>query len=108
MARQKCPLNQKRDELRAWFDACDPTKTQVKDARKRSAKLIWERQTAAEQDSQETHDDNGIGYGAYDAKFAARIVKWNGMLTDKMAMAARKLLRKYAKQLADITLRKEA
>lgn len=107
MARTKSPLNQRRDKIRAWFDSCDPKDTQVRDALKRAAKLIWQRQTLAEQDSEETHDHNSIGYGAYDAKFAARIVNWKGMLTEKMALAARKMLRKYALQLADIALRKE-
>jgi len=107
MPRAKSPLNQKRDEIRAWFDSCDPKQTQVKDALKRAAKMIWDYQTLAEQEAGETKDHNGVGYGAYDAKFAARIVNWNGTLTDKLAFAARKMLRKYAKQLAGIVLRKE-
>lgn len=108
MARTKKPINVKRDEIRAWFDSCDPTKTQIKDALKRAAKMIWQYQTPAEQDAGETKDHNGVGYGAYDAKFAARIVHWKGTLTDKLAFAARKMLRKYALQLAAIKLRKEA
>lgn len=107
MARTKNPINVKRDEIRAWFDSCDPTKTQTKDALKRAAKLIWNYQTLAEQATGETKDHNGVGYGAYDAKFAGRIVNWNGTLTDKLAFASRKMLRKYALQLASITLRKE-
>lgn len=108
MARTKKPINVKRDEIRAWFDSCDPTKTQIKDTLKRAAKMIWQYQTPAEQDAGETKDHNGVGYGAYDAKFAARIVHWKGTLTDKLAFAARKMLRKYALQLAAIKLRKEA
>lgn len=108
MARKKSPLNQKRDEIRTWFDSCDPSKTQVRDALKRAANLIWQRQTLTEQDAEATTDDNGIGYGAFDAKFAARIVHWKGMLTERMALAARNMLRKYARQLAEITLRREA
>ncbi len=107
MPRTKSPINAKCDEIRTWFDACDPTKTQVKDALKRAAKMIWEYQTFAEQESASTTDHNGVGYNGYDANFAARIVNWNGTLTTKLAMAARKMLRKYAKQLAGITLRKE-
>ncbi len=106
--RKKSELNQRRDKIRAWFDNCDPAQTQVRDNLKRAAKLIWQRQTIAEQDAGETHDHNGIGYGAYDAKFAERIVKWHGMLTESMAIAARKMLKKYARQLADIALKKEA
>lgn len=106
MARTKSPLNVKRDEIRAWFDRCDPKTTQVKDALKRAAKMIWKYQTQEEQDSATTTDHNGVGYGAYDVKFAHRIVDWEGTLTTKMAMSARKMLRKYAKQLAGIALRK--
>lgn len=108
MARTKCPLNVRCDEIRAWFKDCDPTKTQIKDALKRAAKMIWEYQTLAEQESATTTDDNGVGYNGYDADFAHRIVNWQGTLTDKMAMAARKMLKKYAKQLAGIALRKES
>lgn len=106
MARQKNPLNQRRDEIREWFANCDPVTTQTRDNLKRAAKLIWERQTFAEQDSETTTDDNGIGYNGFDAKFASRIVHWKGTLTVKMAMAARKMLRKYARQLAEIALTK--
>ncbi len=108
MARQKSPLNLKRDEIRTWFDNCDPKETRVRDAIKRGVKLIWQYQTPQEQTEETTRDHNGVGFGAYDARLAARIVNWRGMLTEKMAFAARKLIRKYAKQLADITLRKES
>lgn len=107
MARTKSPLNTKRDEIRAWFDACDPTQTQTKDALKRAAKMVWEYQTLAEQESATTTDHNGVGYNGYDADFAARIVNWKGTLTNRLALAARKMLRKYAKQLASIALKKE-
>lgn len=70
--------------------------------------MIWEYQTAAEQDSATTTDDNGVGYNGFDADFASRIINWKGTLTTRMAMAARKMLKKYAKQLAGIALRKEA
>ena len=108
MARTKRPINVKRDEIRAWFDSCDTTETQTKDALKRAAKMIWDYQTLSEQDSATTQDHNGVGYNGYDADFAHRIVKWKGTLTDRMALAACRMLRKYALQLAGITLRKEA
>ena len=106
--RKRNPVLVKRDQIRAWFDSCDPTTTQVKDALKRAAKMIWQRQTLSEQESITTIDDNGVGYNGYDADFASRIVNWKGTLTDKMAFAARKMLRKYARQLAGIALKKEA
>lgn len=107
MTRTKSPVNVKRDEIQAWFDTCDSTTTQVKDALKRAAKLIWDYQTLAEQESATTTDHNGVGYNGYDADFAHRIVNWKGTLTNKMAFGARKMLRKYARQLAETALRKE-
>jgi len=107
VSRTKNPTNKKRDEIRAWFNNCDPTKTQTRDALKRAAKLLWQRQTLAEQDAGVTTDSNGVGYNGYDADFASRIVHWKGTLTEKMAFAARKMLKKYSRQLAEITLRKE-
>ncbi len=100
MPKAKSPLRIKTDEIRAWFANCDPTQTQVKDALKRAAKLIWEYQTSQEQQSGTTIDHNGVGYNGVDADFASRIVNWRGTLTNRMAMAARKMLKKYAKQLA--------
>lgn len=106
MAREKSPLNKRRDIIRTWFDSCDPTETRIKDALKKAAKMIWDYQTLAEQDSVTTKDHNGVGYNRVDADFAYRIVHQKGTLPPKMAMGARKMLRKYARQLAGIALRK--
>lgn len=106
MARKKSPLNERRDKIREWFDNCNPSDTQVRDALKRAAKLIWNRQTDAEKIAEQTHDHNGVGYGAFDVDFATRIVNWNGTITERMASSARKMLRKYARQLAEIALEK--
>ena len=103
----KSPVNLKRDEIRHWFDSCDPTQTQVKDALKRAAKMIWAYQTLHEQDSATTIEHNGVGYNGRDAEFASRIINWKGTLTDRLAMAARKMLRKYALQLAKIKMSRE-
>jgi len=102
------PLEKRRNDYRAWFDKCNPQETQVRDALKRAAKLIWSRQTLTEQNTEETRDHNGIGYGAFDAKFAGRLVNWKGTYTHKMANAACKMLRKYSRQLAEIKLAEEA
>ncbi len=105
--RKKSELNHRRDEIRAWFKNCDPKETQVRDNLKRAAKLIWQRQTHQEQDSAKTIDHNGIGYNGYDADFASRIINWKGTLTEQMAFGARKMLKKYARQLADIALKRK-
>ena len=105
---KKLPLTIRTELVRQWFKTCDPKATQVRDHLKRAANLIWQRQTFAEQDLVSTIDHNGIGYNGRDADFASRIINWRGTLSVKMAFAARKMLQKYAKQLADIALRKEA
>lgn len=107
MARKKSPLNERRDKIRAWFDNCNPGDTQVRDALKRAAKMIWARQTDAEKIAEQTRDHNGVGYGAFDVEFGTRIANYNGMITERMARGARKMLRKYARQLAEIALKKE-
>ena len=104
---RKLPLTIRTEAIRAWFDNCDPTQTQVRDALKRAAKLIWAYQTLDEQATATTKDHNGVGYNGVDSEFASRIVNWRGTLTPRMALAARKMLRKYARQLAGIKLREE-
>lgn len=103
----KSPLDQRRDEIRAWFDNCNPKQTQVRDKIKYAVKRIWQRQTIDEQNAGETRDANGVGFSGHDANFAARIVNWNGMLTEKLALAARNMIRKYARQLAEMKLAEE-
>lgn len=104
---RKLPLTIRTEKVREWFKTCDPKTTQVRDNLKRAAKLIWQRQTHTEQELASTIVHNGIGYNGRDADFASRIVNWHGTLSVKMAFAARKMLSKYARQLADIALRKE-
>lgn len=104
---KKKPLTIRTELVREWFRTCDPQQTQVRDHLKRAAKLIWQRQTFAEQEAVSTLVHNGVGYNGRDADFASRIVNWRGTLSVRMAFAARKMLKKYAKQLADIALRRE-
>jgi hypothetical protein len=66
---------------------------------------IYERQTAAEQSSEATHDANGVGFNSTDAEiltsFAKGILKY-GSLTPKQMVIARKKMPKYWAQLAEI------
>jgi len=104
---RKKPLTIKTEQIKQWFESCNPEDTQVRDALKRAAKMIWQYQTHREQESATTIEHNGIGYNGYDADFASRLIHWRGTLPVKMAFSARKMLRKYARQLARISLRKE-
>jgi hypothetical protein len=75
--------------------------------------VIYERQTAAEKESEETVENNGIGFNGFDAQklssFAEQILAWqrgestyrNPLSGPQLAAARRKML-KYAGQLAKI------
>lgn len=64
---------------------------------------IYENQTANEQQSASTSEDNGVGFTGFDAEFgtslALAVMKY-GHLTEKQLPWARKMVRKYWKQLA--------
>lgn len=72
---------------------------------KRSVLKLYERQTELEQSSEETREDNGVGFNGADApilsSFAKFIIK-AGFLTSKQTAIARKKLVKYSNQLAKI------
>ena len=81
--------------------------------------VLFERQTADERDAGETNHLNGMGFNGRDAGFgtslAKQVLKWQDGLTNyptplSMAQmsAARKLLRKYAGQLAKVANEKAA
>ena len=80
----------------------------------RAVLAIYRRQTASEQATDSTHESNGIGFNAYDARSAGYWASWisgmkNGMrvgparhLTGRHLEQARKMMHKYVRQLADI------
>jgi hypothetical protein len=68
-------------------------------------KRLWDRQTASEQAMNETTDSNGVGFNAYDAPFAGRMIESFEQyknFTPRMAISIRKMLKKYRKQLVEI------
>lgn len=71
---------------------------------------LYAHQTDDEQASHDTRWKNGVGFNAMDADFGsslAKSYKRYGRLTDRQVNAARKMLRKYAGQLARIANAKE-
>lgn len=81
--------------------------------------VLFERQTADERDSEQTNHLNGMGFNGRDAKFgtslAKQVIRWQDGLTNyqhplTMAQlnAARKMIRKYAGQLAKVANEKAA
>ncbi len=92
-------------EIRHWFDTrCDYTRPDHRVALKRAALMIWKRQTWDEQEANDTKYENGKGFSGRDADFGGRIVIWQGVITERMGRAAQKMLRKYSRQIAEITL----
>jgi len=68
-------------------------------------KALWNRQTLDEQMSHTTRKRNNVGFNAYDARFAGELIKaidGNDDLPVKLAWSAKFLLKKYARQLAEI------
>lgn len=75
------------------------------DAVKRGLIAIFKRQTEDEREGDTTKHSNGIGFNAFDAKFAsslARQAQANGYFSAKQLAAGRKITLKYAKQLTKI------
>jgi hypothetical protein len=68
----------------------------------RALKILYSFQTASEQRSGETIEDNGVGFNGRDAGFCTSVYQsWQkyGNLTDKQITALRKILPKYSRQL---------
>jgi hypothetical protein len=81
--------------------------------------VLFERQTADERDAGETNHLNGMGFNGRDANFgtslAKQVIRWQDGLTNyahpltmPQMQAARKMLRKYAGQLAKVANEKAA
>lgn len=72
---------------------------------------IWERQTASEKLSQSTHLNNSIGFNGFDAQILSSFAEQfqtKGWLSAKQMVIARKRMKKYAGQLAEIANAKMA
>ncbi len=85
----------------------------------RAVLVIFEGQTAAEQDTESTREHNGIGFNSADAEilssFAKQIIdheagksKFRSPLSPRQMAMARKKISKYAKQLLRVSRAKAA
>lgn len=66
---------------------------------------IYSRQTYDERSSDVTKHQNGRGFSAFDAEFGssmARFFQRNGYLSAKQLGCARKMLKRYRKQLVEV------
>lgn len=88
------------------------TKDEIKSLLEKDAKFVgraivklFEKQTRGEQDSDQTMEDNGVGFNGFDAEILSNFAKFfmkTGFLTKKQLAIARKKVIKYAKQLTMI------
>lgn len=70
----------------------------------RAVVVLYDRQTADEQASDQTTHRNGVGFNGVDARlmsYYARWIKANGRLTGRHVERARRAVRKYRAQLLD-------
>jgi hypothetical protein len=77
----------------------------------RGVVAIWEQQTNDEQRAKSTRHDNGMGFNGVDAMFLSSIaerVQRGIPLSERQVEATRRVMRKYAGQLAKLANNKEA
>jgi hypothetical protein len=84
----------------------------------RSLLIMYERQTADEQQTQGTSHENGIGFNGTDAPFLSKLAEWvkggaerkipeGKRLSEKQRVIVRKKLKKYSRQLIEAANSKE-
>lgn len=88
------------ESIRNWLDNCDPLNLSVQVHIRRGLSVIQSRQTPDERASHHTRYLNGRGFTCTDAPFASKLLLWPSW-TPNSATRARKMLRKYAMQLAE-------
>ncbi len=97
-------IRAKQTEIKTWWATCDITNPFHRQALLRAARMLYARQTADEQATHTTRNLNGRGFNGRDAEFGSRLAKWEGDLTLKAASGARSMLKKYSRQIAEMSL----
>lgn len=95
---------------------CDWTRETIKaliersdEAVERAVLAIWRRQTEDEKDAEETKHRNGVGFASCHATLGSYCARWllSGRHLDGRHLAnARRMMRWYAGQLADVAARR--
>ena len=107
-------VKEKAAQIKTWIkEKFNPDDFDHRKGIERMVLAIWDRQTTAEQTTEQTIDRNSRGYNGVDADFAGRIVKaiYNpdySSISKGMARAAAKMMAKYSRQLAEIKLENES
>jgi hypothetical protein len=94
--------------IEALFSSPDPKKR--RETVERAIIVLYARQTADEQNTDETRHNNGVGFTAADARrlsFVAKFLSNGGHLRDEKVLQYVPRVAKYTKQLATIALEKK-
>jgi len=97
-----------RDIIKAWLSkgdkTCDCRIYAHRESIIRMLRALWDRQTPEEQRSNSTRKRNCIGFNAFDARKAGKMLRGirDRDLTIPVAWKAKYMLTKYAGQLAEI------
>lgn len=76
----------------------------------RALKVVYDNQTASEQEWETTRDNNGIGFTGVDAKIMTSIHKWHvnkGYVSPKQMKVIRRKIRKYWRQVLVVIAEKD-
>ena len=110
-------LKEKTEQIRAWFSTCDISNPSHQRALERAVLILFARQTADEQETESTHHLNSRGFNSRDADFGSAMAKaameiQRGTypypsLSPKMYQGLAKMMKKYARQIAEEALKRE-
>lgn len=97
-------IKEKQAEIKEWFNtACDPNRQDHRQALIRAARMLYNKQTAHEQNTESTIEHNKVGFNGRDARFGSWLANQPD-ISVKAAFAARKMLKKYSRQIARMKL----
>lgn len=98
------------DQIRAWLNSADSNNSQDRAHLVRALRIVYANQTATEQAVGGTIVQNGKGFNGRDARIASSFVQSAnryGNVTPNMADVLKRILPKYARQIAEATPKPE-
>jgi hypothetical protein len=94
------------ERIRNFIKNADLSRPEHRAAIGRGLVVVWNNQTESEQNSKDTTLRNGEGFNGRDARFGSVLAEWfadKGFLSVRQAEMGRKMLAKYARQIAEAT-----
>jgi len=101
-------MEAKEKAIRKWFEDCDTRHQPTRVALLRAVKMIYDRQTSSEQISSTTRVVNNVGFNSADAGYFSWVAQtFRTSMPNKVAIKAKFRMKKYSRQIAEITLDNE-